>query len=263
MLAVENTPTRLPMPPRQVHGGVGCGVWFARLFILPHMCVGVGLIGMFALAALVAAFGTDFMARVTRAYTSRGSKGGTTYNLAYQYDAGGRQFTNSATVGAGTYAAVSRPGDLEGHAEMVRVRHIGLGSLHYHLLTQERSAWTAAGQFLLFALFWNGIVSVFVVLLWVMPIRQRSLARHGFATLGTIDGSRVRRGKSTSYYATFRFTDPANGQEISREMQLPGRTHYEEAQAGRAVTVLYDPRKPKRAIVYELSGYRVAEADPG
>jgi len=232
------------------------------LFILPHMCVGLGLIGMFALAVLVAAFGTDLTARVTRAYTSRGSKGGTIYNLTYQYEAGGQQFTKSDTVGAGTYAAVSRPGDLEGRAETVRVRHIGLGSLHYHLMTQEHSAWIAAGQLLLFALFWNGIVSIFVVVLWVMPIRQRNLARHGLATLGTIDGSRMRRGKGVSYFATFRFTDPASGQEISREMQLPGRTQYEAAEEGRVVTVLYDPRNPKRAIVYDLSSYRVAGAEP-
>lgn len=51
--------------------------------------------------------------------------------------------------------------------------------------------------------------------------------------------------------------NPATGHEIKREMLLPGRAQYEQAQARSPVTVLFDPQKPKRAIVYELCGYRV------
>jgi hypothetical protein len=72
---------------------------------------------------------------------------------------------------------------------------------------------------------------------------------------------RVKHGKTTSYYASFCFTDPASGKELKREMALPGRAEYEAAKSRYAVTVLYNPRRPRRALVYELSGYRVEGAD--
>src|SRR5437867_3035224 len=85
MSSTENTPVRLPPPPREVHGGVGCAIWFVRLFILPHMLVGIFLIARLVLTALTAVFGTDRVATVTKAYTSQTSKGGTIYHIDYHY----------------------------------------------------------------------------------------------------------------------------------------------------------------------------------
>jgi hypothetical protein len=261
MLDATNTPTRLPPPPREVCGGVGARLWFMRLFILPHMCVGVGLVGMFLLTVLVVAFGTDTSAVVTEAHTGKTSKGRTSYHITYRYRIGEREHTKSDSVAVSTYAAVSDPGKIEEGVAKVRMRYIELGSLHYHLLVEGDFAWKPFS--LLFAvLFWNGIVSIFVYAAWVAPIRNRWLVRHGAATVGKIVSRRMVRGKGTSYYATFTFREPASGQEFKRVMRLPGELKYEVAQEGRAVTVVYDPSKPKRSLVYELSGCRVADVEP-
>jgi hypothetical protein len=251
------TPTRLPEPPRQVRGGVGGAIWFIRLFILPHMAVGICIAGAFVLTVLVAVFGTDSTGSVLELSKSRGRKGGTVYNVRYRYGIGWRCYTNSASVGWPLFSGLSRPNILEGQQVPVKVRHIQFGPLHYHVFTEAHSAWAEAGPMLLFALFWNGIMSIFVYALWIAPLRLRGLVRHGQAVAGQVVTTRVRRGKSTAYYATFRFTDPENGQEIEREMILPGSAQYDQTRAGMPVTVLYDPRKPKRAVAYELCGYRV------
>ena len=260
MFGVGPTPTRLPPPPRKVVGGVGCIMWGLRLFILPHMYAGGMIIGQFALAVLVAAFGTDVDATVTKARPSETSKGGTIYYLEYRYSADGQTFNDTESVGAGTYAAASRPEVLEGRAATVRVRHLAAGPARYHLFTQEHSAWGEAGEKLFFALFWNGILSVFVYLFWVRPIRERRLVRYGEAIPGTIVSTRERKGRGTTYYATFRFNEPASGQAITREMELRSEGANAAARPGLAVTVLCHPRHPRRALVYELCAYRVADS---
>jgi hypothetical protein len=252
-----DTPTRLPEPPRQVRGGPGCAVWFVRIFILPHMAAGIFIAAMLVLTVLVALFGTDSTGSVLALSTSRGRKGGTTYTVKYRYCIGWSCYTNSASVAWQLFSSLNGPHSLEGQPVPVKVRYVQLGPLHYHVFTEEHSAWGEALSLLLFALFWNAIISVFVYALWIAPLRLRLLIRNGQAVAGQVVTSRVRRGKSTSYYATFRFIDPENGQEIQREMTLPDRAQYDRARAGLPVTVLYDPRKPKRAIAYELCGYRV------
>ena len=49
--------------------------------------------------------------------------------------------------------------------------------------------------------------------------------------------------------------------EIEREMTLPGRDAYDAARPARPVTVLYSPRNPRRAVIYEFSGYVVRDAE--
>jgi hypothetical protein len=262
VFSTDRTTTHLPPPPRKVHGGFGCGLWFGRLFIMPHMCVGVAMAGRLILTVLAAVYGKNLVAKVTDTHTSRGSKGGTTYHVAYTYSVEGREYSDTDTVRAGTYEALRNPKILEGRAATVRVRYLGSGPLHFHVLTQDGSAWGAVGFLLFFVLFWNGLLSVFVYVLWVAPIRQRSLIRNGEVTAGTIVSSRVHRGKGTTYYATFRFRDPERGEEITQEMQVPGEAQHSALKPGFEVTVLYDPSKPKRATVYEFCGYKVDGAQP-
>jgi len=254
-------PAHFPPPPRRLRGGPGCGIWFLRLFILPHMCVGVFLITRLFLITLNALLGTDLEATVTAAYTKPASKGGTIYYIHYQYAAGDRVFTNSESVGEQTYDAVSHPGEAEGRTATVHVRVLQLGPLHDHQLTGGRSVWGKVGEALVFALFWNGILSVFVTLAWVAPIRRYLLVRNGSATGGSIVSKRERSGKGATYYAKFRFRNPENGVEIEREMTLPGKAVYDAVQPGWMVTVLYSPQNPRRAVVYEFSGYEVRDTE--
>ena len=231
-------------------------IWFVRLFILPHTFIGIFLIGQFVLTVLTAIFGTDIAATVTKTHTSETRKGGTIYSIDYKYTAGGREYTHSASVGATIFAAVSRPAELEGDLATVRVRHLDFGPWHHHLFVEAHSPWASAFQALFIALFWNGILSVFLTLAWITPIRRRLLIRNGHATTGTIVSTRTRQGKGISYYAKFSFRNPQDGKETEREMSLGGKTDYDAAQPGKPVTVLYSERNPRRAIIYEFSGYK-------
>jgi Protein of unknown function (DUF3592) len=255
------TPTRLPEPPRTVRGGPGCAIWFVRVFILPHMAGGVVMAVAFVLTVIVALWGTNTTGSVLALSTSRSSKGHMTYNVKYRYCIGWRCFTNSASVGSQLFQSLSRPTNLEGAPTPVKVRFISLDRLHYHVFTEEHSAWAEAGPLLLFVLFWNALLSVFVYIIWVAPLRERALLRNGQIVPGEIVSTRERRARGVTYYATFRFTDPSTGQEIKREMTLPSRAKYDEARTGKPVTVIYNPRKPKRAVAYEMSSYRVVAPD--
>jgi hypothetical protein len=258
MLTRMEPPTRLPPPPRHVSGGAGCAIWFGRLFILPHTIVGLFLLGHLAMSFLVAALGTDLRAEVTQTHTSRGSKGSISYQVQYNYAAGDMHYKSSGSVQARTYARLDRPQSAEatGPLPTVGIRLLQMGPLHYHLLTEDRSAWREGLDSLFIALFWNGILSVFIILLWIAPIRARSLVRHGQVAVGTVVKTRVNRGKSYTYYATFQFRNPENGAEIEKEMSVP-KARFDDAIPGRVVTVIYDLRKPRRAIAYELSEYKV------
>jgi Protein of unknown function (DUF3592) len=255
------TPTRLPEPPRTVRGGPGCMIWFVRVFILPHMVGGVVMAVVFVLTVIVALWGTDSTGSVLALSTSHGRKGGTTYNVQYRYCIDWRCFTNSASVGSQLFQSLSGSSNLEGAPAPVKVRVISIGRLHFHVFTEEHSAWDEAGPLLLFVLFWNAILSVFVYVIWVAPLRDRALVRNGQVASGNIVSKRERRGRGVTYFATFRFTDPASGQEIKREMTLPSRAKYDDARTGKPVTVIYDPRKPKRAVAYELGSYRIVAPD--
>jgi hypothetical protein len=46
-------------------------------------------------------------------------------------------------------------------------------------------------------------------------------------------------------------------------MDVPDKRRWEAMEVGREVTVLVDPRRPKRSVVYELSKYRVVDSNRG
>jgi hypothetical protein len=53
------------------------------------------------------------------------------------------------------------------------------------------------------------------------------------------------------------------GLEIEREMTLSGAVNFALFEAGQGVTVIYNPGKPRRAVVYEFCGYVAAGEEPG
>lgn len=198
---------------------------------------------------------------MTAAYTSKGSKGRTDYNLQYRYNANGSEYTKSDTVGQNTYQKLTQSGKIKEGLTTFRVRYVGQGSMHFHVLIENGSTWILFGSMLFFVLFWNGVLSVFVYIAWVVPLHTRWLVRHGAVTVGKIVSRRTQRGKGTRYYATYRFREPVSGQDFEREMQLPKESLYWVAEKGMEVTVLYNPLKPKRSLVYELCGYRASGAE--
>ncbi|MEZ0265192.1 MAG: DUF3592 domain-containing protein, partial [Phycisphaerae bacterium] len=90
----------------------------------------------------------------------------------------------------------------------------------------------------------------------VRPRRRRWLYTDGTAVPGTVTGGRVARVKGgTLYYVWYEFA-PADGSGRRESKQMvAGPEEYAAALSGRPVTVLYDPGRPKRSVVYEYGGY--------
>lgn len=108
-----------------------------------------------------------------------------------------------------------------------------------------------------FALLWNAILVVFLHHMWWPRVRTRLLLKYGQACPGTITQARTETGRSTTYHATFRFVDPATRRSIEQSMALRAEDYAAALSRARdrvQVTVLFDPRRPRRAVVYEVCG---------
>jgi hypothetical protein len=96
--------------------------------------------------------------------------------------------------------------------------------------------------------------------------RQRRLVHQGRETSGKILGKETVGGRSPtglvhfSYWAPRDGTRPAAGDAVvphrEWEVLMPVRARdFETAQVGTAVTVLYDPHKPSRSMIYAFADY--------
>jgi hypothetical protein len=244
----------LPPPPRRVHGRLGGGLWFTRIFIMPHMLVGIGAAGFLVFMLLWRLFGTDLPATVVGTDISHSSKHGDSYKLNYRFEAGGETRFDSDTVNYSVYQAYQNQGRSQTNPP-VTVHYLGLGPLHHSALREGGSLWSTIGFLTLWACFWNGILSVFVYQFWVKPIRARLLYKYGASTPGKLLHKRVRTGKSSTYYVSYRFNDPFSGQVYESEIQVWKAEDWQQAVQGQPVTVLYAQNNPKRSTVYEFGGY--------
>lgn len=254
MASIDPLPTHLPAPPRSVRGGPGFTIWFMRIFMLPHLLVGVYLLCQAVLIVLIVLFGTDLTGTVTKA-TPRTTKSGAKYELEYRYTVKGHEYTDARTAGESSYTPAPQSSGAEGALGTVQLRHLGIRDFHQSILLENHSAWRSIPGPLAICLFWNTIVSLFVAVVWVAPISRRLLVKYGEATAGTVVGRFTQSGKSTTYHVSLLFRHPQTGEFISCEMQVPTKELYDSAETGRKLTILFSPRKPKHAVAYELSGY--------
>ena len=94
--------------------------------------------------------------------------------------------------------------------------------------------------------------------LWVKPIRARLLYKYGASTSGKLLHKRVSRGKSSTYYVSYRFNDPFSGQEYESEIQVWKAEDWQQAMEGQPVTVLFTQNNPQTpALFMNSGGYRV------
>ena len=104
-------PSELKRPPprsiRRRAGSSGCGLIFGRLFILPHMIIGVMLLLAVPVTITAVFFGNVHNGRVVRTWTARGSKGRTNYNLRYAFEAGGKERTGERTISQRQYGKLT------------------------------------------------------------------------------------------------------------------------------------------------------------
>jgi hypothetical protein len=247
----------LPPPPRQVRGRLGGSLWFVRIFIMPHMLVGIGAAGYILFLLTWRLFGSDIPATVIGTKVSHSSRHGNRYTLNYRFEANGHTRFDSDTVGWSVYQAYQN--QAPGQTNLpVTVHYLSLGPLHHAALREGNfSLWASIGFLTLWAGFWNGILSIFVYQIWVKPIRARWLYKYGEFTSGKLFNKRVRTGKSSSYFVSYRFNDPFSGQPYESEIQVWKAADWQQAVVGQPVTVLFAQNNPKRSTVYEFGGYRI------
>ena len=238
----------------------GCGLWFVRLFMLPHTIVGIGALAIVlyftGLFIGVGLFGKDFDGKITKKDDSRTGKGTRYYYLKYEYTVAGQQHTDEVSVSAERFAEIN-----EGDAITVRALEFAPESGQWPRVPGHWPI-TGLGAKWLFALFWNGVLSVFLWHLYVRPWRQRVLARYGLTTSGIIRKvTEVQNRGSKSYRIDYEYAGIPLDDCLSRTFQ--GRTESsvkgaEFARVGHLITVLYLPGKPHRSVAYRYSDYRAA-----
>jgi hypothetical protein len=107
-----------------------------------------------------------------------------------------------------------------------------------------------------FTLFWNGILSIFIYVVWVSPIRMRRVAKMGTAVGGTITSKRMIPARGTRYVLKYQFVT-ADGQTIDATSDI-SESAFDRAVKGRPVTVLYNPRRPKWNLPYEYGDFTIS-----
>ncbi len=163
-------PRNLPSPtPRdgKVAGisGLGC----VRLFIIPHLLIGLGLIVLLVSKVCIGLFGTPAEAEVVELSTAVGSKKSRTYHVHYQfYPAGSQSIVKSEQkVSRDAYSSMST-------GAHIPIRYLGLWPKQLSAYQPEGSrlphntiVWAC------FTAFWNLIAGTFVYFLYIRPRRQK------------------------------------------------------------------------------------------
>lgn len=270
-LPPSDVPSRTPRNIRRRAGhNLGCGIWFLRLFILPHTLVGLGLIGWVVLNVALLAAGTNTQAEVVRKYRSSGDNG-YVYNVEYAFGPDGR-YRDKTSIPKPQYDRIILPAADQVERDTVApsqlpVRYLAAGDLHYsHPLQGSWGLWGLLGFSILFGLFWNGILSVFFYLAWIGPYVGRKLYIHGKVARGRITSKKTstsrpnRRGRGglTKHINLKYEFETESGQTVkgstSAAQGSPGDL---DAYVGQAVTVLYRPDRPRQSVLYEYGNYEI------
>jgi hypothetical protein len=248
-------------PPRRVgyRGGakMGCGLWFIRLFILPHTLVGIGLLcaacwytGMYAAVSLL---GEICDGKIVKKET-RKHKSGQTHYAHYVFTSDGNEYAGEVSVNEAGFAQIN-----EGDAITVHALSAWPNQCHWPRVPGHSPLLTIGGVWAA-TLFWNGILSVFFWGAYLRPLRNRWLIRYGEPTQGIVREVKAYQGKgAASYRITYEYaTPPRDGAESQLHTRKITSTSKEaaNARAGELVTVLYYPQKPWRSLVYPYSEYR-------
>ena len=207
----------------------------------------------------VLAFGTDYQGAVVQKTERPGSKGKTYRTVGYEYMANGRLSTGQVSVNADEYQDVA-----EGDRITVRALESAPDTDPWPGLPGSTPLRNLGGKWF-FALFWNGIMSVAVWFLYVRPWRIRRLVRLGQPTEGIVRAATVSINKgSKSYHVTCEYAAPGGDDLLTPTVFTRKMTSTQKSAAdvklGDLVTVLYDPRKPRRRVIYTLTDYRAVES---
>jgi hypothetical protein len=227
--------------------------------MLPHtiagiviLCVAIASTGLFVAVGLL---GNTHDGKIVRKDDTRSTKGNRHYYVQYQYEVDGGHYSGEVKVSKEHYDDVR-----EGDAITVRAWDAMPDSGQWPRVPGHWPIEDLGGKWF-FAVFWNGILSVFLWLMYVRPWRQRQLVRFGILTKGIIREVKTHMNKGTKNYVicydyAAPSTDERPGQVYAGKLTSIAKSA-QLAAAGDVPTVLYYPHKPWRSVLYAYSDYRV------
>jgi len=241
------------------------GLWFGRLFILPHTIIGVCLMVYPFLVAGTILWGTDVNATVFDKFTFNDAEDGRVNKIAIRYKYDGKTFVDKESVGYLEYESFNvgdpvvvrfLPPPLKEYTHQFRrpgeaVKLPDLGSIAF---------------FAFFAIFWNLICGVFVAILYVWPVVNWWLLRWGAVSQCLVTKkssySDSDGDKHLSVQYTFipgrKLADFDSLSRGDRERQVSSKTSvnrelFEQVQEGDVLNVVHTRRWPSVNTVFEFS----------
>jgi len=235
----------------------GCALWPIRLFVLPHTLAGPLLIFL-AVSRIVLYLGVlfageDVEARVVRKIESKGKKG-THYSADYVYTVNQKEYTGTVSMGADEFVMTR-----EGQVFLVKVFAPQSEGGHWPGVGNSSPGWAVVG-ICFAALFWNGILSVFLYHLYYRPWWHRWMVRRGLPAAGLVREVKQWTNKGTKVVRVrYEYAVPLDGHTpggvFTGQMTGSGPQANRVAVGG-IVTVLYSPRRPHRNLLYALADYK-------
>lgn len=211
--------------------------------------------------------GTEVKGVITDKHSHVDSEDGRVYNIEIDYKFNNEQFDEKLSVSkkeykqyeVGEFVDVRFLPALRGMTQMVKP----FGEGNYKTTDLGTIAF-----YLFFATFWNAIVSVFVLILYVLPVVNWWLLKFGEVCPGVVlNKSSTSDSDSTTYKADYTYApgkkSPLSlerGSSISgmggrNQVTTSGTVSHEIWQRlieGQDICVLYSPRWPKVHCVYEF-----------
>jgi len=246
--------------PRQVamREQYGCGIWLVRLLTLPLVPMGACLIFVavsrivMSLGVLLA--GTDVDGRIVRKFETKTRKNRVHYTAEYVYTVDQIEYQDRVRLDAGEYAAVQ-----EGQAITVKVYAPGRECGNWPGIAGYSPLSEVSGVTLV-ALILGGAMFFFLYRSYVRPWRMRHLVRWGRPIKGIV---RDVHWTTYKWIKTFhiRYEYAVAPDEHSAGGVFSGRASAsgmatKPVNVGSVVTVLYDPQRPKRSLMYRLAGFK-------
>jgi hypothetical protein len=241
---VLKTPHDVGTPPRVVRTKWRLS-WAVFGYILV-MAIPGWLGGMSAVQLYVLTHGTPIQAMVESSRTTM-HRDNTDFRVSYGYELDGQAHHDEQKVDFQTYQNARLGQKVAGRATNLWGHYFSeteLSDVHYDAMEGIGASGLAVAMMLLMP--------------WSIWRRNKRVVESGLAATGTITRKWTTYGRSSLNYRLAYAFDPKDGESVAGR-KLVNRWVYNANHEGHAITVIYDPGRPRRHVVYEFSNFEVVK----
>ncbi len=230
-----------PVEKSSKGGETGCALLFLVPFILAGIVIAVLTVKTVYAFYLFQTEGEVTLGTVTEKHISTDSSGDDSYHVSYKFDLEGRSYSGSAQVNWDVYNEAQQ-------GQQFEIRYAGN---HPEINdANENSVYFEPIFFIIFTLFWNGFVGIFVWAILSGGGKDRA-DRPGTVVKGKIDGIRVyQQSGDTRVEVTYHFLSPNSGRTIRTRWDgpCPDMVGRQKPEPGEAIAVNYIDEKRFRPL---------------